>query len=100
MTLRNEKAEPASPAKSKPLAKGGSLSMIPDDRRRRTHRFEEREILPTLREALIQRPNWRRFSPHQLSVLIFLYGYSPEPLEEFDIQAALPLALEDREGAA
>jgi hypothetical protein len=32
--------------------------------------------------------------------LIFLYGYSPEPLEEFDIQAALPLALEDREGAA
>jgi hypothetical protein len=74
--------------------------MIPDDRRRRTCRLEEREILPTLREAFSQRPDWRRFSPHQLSVLMFLCGCSPKPLEEFDIEAALPFVLEDREGAA
>jgi hypothetical protein len=74
--------------------------MIPDDRRRRTGRFEEQAALPALREAFSQRPEWRRFSPHQLSVLMFLYGYSPVPREEFDIEAALPFALEDREGAA
>jgi hypothetical protein len=74
--------------------------MIPDDLRRRTRRPEEHEALPTLREASSQRPDWRGFSPHQLSVLMFLYGYSPVPLEEFDIEAALPFALEDWEGAA
>jgi hypothetical protein len=74
--------------------------MIPDERWYRTRRFKGQEALPALREAFGHRPDWRPFSPHQLSVLIFLYGYSPEPLEEFDIQAALPLALEDREGAA
>ena len=74
--------------------------MIPDDPRRRTGRFEGQGALPTLREASSQRPEWRRFSPHQLSVLMFLYGYSPEPLEEFDIEAAPPFALEDWEGAA
>jgi hypothetical protein len=74
--------------------------MIPEDRRCRIRRFEEWEILPTLREAFSQRPDWRRFSPHQLCVLMFLYGYSPEPLEEFDIEAALPFALEDWKGAA
>jgi len=74
--------------------------MIPDDRRRRTCRPGEREILPTLREALSQRPYWWQFSPYQLSVLLFLYGYSPKPLEEFHIEAALPFALEDWEGAA
>jgi len=74
--------------------------MIADDRRRRTRRFKEQEALPVLREAFSQRPDWRRFSPHQLSLLMFLYGYSPEPLEEFDIEAALPFALEDGEGVA
>ena len=74
--------------------------MIPDDHRRRTGRSAEQEALPTLREAFSQRPDWRRFSPHQLSVLMFLYGHSPTPLEEFDIEAALPFALEDWEGAA
>jgi hypothetical protein len=74
--------------------------MIPDDGRDRTRRFEEQEALPTLREALSKRPDWRQFSPSQLSVLLFLYGYSVVPLEEFDIEAALPFALEDREGAA
>jgi hypothetical protein len=95
-----KKAEPASPAKSKPLAKGGSLFMIPDDRRRRTGRFKEQGALPALREAFSQRPEWRRFSPRQLSLLMFLYGYSPAPWEEFDIEAVLPIALEDKEGAA
>lgn len=74
--------------------------MIPDDRRRRTGRFEEQGALPTLREAFSQRPEWRKFSPHQLSVLLFLYGYSPVPLDDFDIEAALPFALEDWEGVA
>jgi hypothetical protein len=95
-----KKAEPASPAKSKPLAKGGSLFMIRDDRRRRTGRFEEHCALLALREALSQRPEWRKFSPRQLSVLMFLHGYSVVPLDDFDIEAALPFALEDWEGVA
>jgi hypothetical protein len=74
--------------------------MIPDDRRRRTRRFEKQEALPTLREAFSQRLEWRRFSSRQLSILMFLHGYSLEPLDEFDIEAALPFALEDWEGAA
>ena len=74
--------------------------MIPDERWHRTRRFNGQEALPVLREIFSQRPDWRQFSPHQLSVLMFLYGYSPEPLEEFDIEAALPFALGDREGAA
>jgi hypothetical protein len=74
--------------------------MIQDDRRRRTRRFEEQEALPILREAFSQRPECRQFSPRQLSILMFLRNYSTEPLEEFDVQAALPFALEDWEGAA
>jgi hypothetical protein len=73
--------------------------MIPDDRRHRTRQSKGQVALPTLREAFSHRPEWREFSPHQLSVLMFLYGYSPEPLEEFEIGAALPFALEDSEGA-
>jgi pimeloyl-ACP methyl ester carboxylesterase len=57
-------------------------------------------VLPTLREAFGQRPAWREFSPRQLSVLMFLHGYTSEPAEEFEIAAALPFALEDVEGAA
>jgi hypothetical protein len=74
--------------------------MIPHDHRRHTRRFEEQASLPTLRETFSQRPEWRRFSPHQLSILLFLHGYSREPLEDFDIEAALPFALEDWEGVA
>jgi hypothetical protein len=74
--------------------------ILPDDRRRRTGRFEEQGALPTLREAFSQRPEWRKFSPHPLSVLMFLYGYSPVPLDDFDIEAALPFALEDWAGVA
>jgi hypothetical protein len=57
-------------------------------------------VLPILREAFSQRPDWRGFFPRQLSVLMFLHGYRPEPAEEFDVEAALSFALEDREGAA
>lgn len=57
-------------------------------------------VLPILREAFSQRPDWRGFSPRQLSVLMFLHGYTSEPAEELEIAAALPFALEDLEGAA
>ena len=57
-------------------------------------------VLPILREAYFQRPEWRAFSPRQLSILMFLHGNTSEPLEEFDIAAALPFALEDWEGVA
>jgi hypothetical protein len=73
---------------------------IADNSRRRTHRLEEREALPAFREAFSNRPEWRRFSPYQLSILMFLYSYSSEPLEECNIEAASPFALEDSEGAA
>jgi hypothetical protein len=56
--------------------------------------------LSALREAFSQRPEWREFSACQLFILMFLYGYVGEPPEEFDLLAALPFALEDREGAA
>jgi hypothetical protein len=79
---------------------GGTLSSIHDAGRHRIRRFEELEVLPTLREAFSQRPRWRQFSPRQLSVLLFLYGHSEVPLREFDIEAALPFALEDWEGVA
>jgi hypothetical protein len=57
-------------------------------------------VLPILREAFSERPGWRSYSPHQLSVLMFLHGYTTEPAEDFDVEAALPFALEDWEGAA
>ena len=57
-------------------------------------------VLPILREAFSQRPNWQSFSPRQLSILMFLHGYTNEPAEEFEIAAALPFAREDLEGAA
>jgi hypothetical protein len=103
MKETKEKAEPASPARSTsplPLRKDLLLMSIADNDHRRTRRLEGKEALPTLREAFSQRPEWRRFSPHQLSVLMFLYGYSSEPLADFDVEAALPFALEDWEGAA
>jgi hypothetical protein len=58
------------------------------------------DVLPILREAFSQRPDWRTFSPRQLSVLMFLHCYTTEPAKEFDMAAALPFALEDLEGAA
>lgn len=57
-------------------------------------------VLRLLREALSQLPEWRSFSPRQLSILMFLHGYTTEPAEEFDTAAALTFALENEEGAA
>jgi hypothetical protein len=45
-------------------------------------------------------PDWRSYSPHQLSVLMFLHGYPREPAEDFDLEAALSSALEAREETA
>ena len=56
--------------------------------------------MPALREAFSQQPDWRGFGPRQLSVLLFLHGYLSEPAEDFDVEAALPFALDDRAGAA
>jgi hypothetical protein len=56
--------------------------------------------LPVLREAFSQRPDWRGYSARQLSILLYLYSYTNEPAEEFEIAAPLPLALEDLERAA
>lgn len=74
--------------------------MIPDDSLRRTRRFEEESVLAALREAFSQRPEWRGFGVRQLAVLLFLRGYLSAPPEDADVEAALPFALEDREGAA
>lgn len=68
--------------------------------RRRILRFGEDDILAALREAFGQRPEWRGFDARQLSVLLFLHGYLSTPPEDPDVEAAIPLALEDREGAA
>ncbi len=68
--------------------------------RRRIDRFGEEGVLPALREAFGQRPDWRGFDAHQLSVLLFLHGYLSTPPEDADVEAALPSALEDRAGMA
>ena len=76
------------------------MGSIDDRSARRIQRFGEEAVLPALREAFGQRPNWRGFAPHQLSVLLFLHGYLSAPPEDLDVEAALPFALEDWEGAA
>jgi hypothetical protein len=74
--------------------------MITDEDRQRIDRFDEEGVLPALREALGQRPEWRGFDARQLSVLMFLHGYLSTPPEDADVEAAVPFALEDRDGAA
>ena len=74
--------------------------MITDEHRRRIDRFGEEGVLPALREAFGQRPEWRRFDARQLSVLLFLHGYLSTPPEDPDVEVALPFVLEDREGVA
>jgi hypothetical protein len=73
---------------------------INEKSRRRISRFSEEDVLAALREAFSQRPDWRNFDAHQLSVLTFLHGYLSAPPEDPDVEATLPFALEDREGAA
>jgi hypothetical protein len=74
--------------------------MITDEHRRRIYRFGEEGVLPSLREAFGQRPEWRGFDARQLSVLLFLHGYLSTPPADADVETALPFALEDREGVA
>ena len=74
--------------------------MITDEHRRRIDRFGEEGVLPALREAFGQRPEWRGFDARQLSVLLFLHGYLSTPPEDADVEVAVPFALEDRDGAA
>lgn len=74
--------------------------IIDHNARRRIDRSGEEGVLPALREAFGQRPDWRGFDAHQLSVLLFLHGYLSTPPEDADVEAALPSALEDRAGMA
>jgi hypothetical protein len=67
---------------------------------RRIPRFVAEPVLPALREAFGQRPEWRDFDANQLSKLLFLYGYLSTPPEDPDVEAAMPFALEDLDGAA
>ena len=76
------------------------MRSIDDEGRRRTRRFGEEAVMPALREAFSQRPEWRGFGARQLSVLLFLHGYLSAPAKDFDVEAALPIALEDLDGAA
>lgn len=76
------------------------MRSIDDRSARRIHCFDEEAMLPALREAFSQRPNWCIFDANQLSKLMFLHGYLSAPTEALDVEAALPSALEDREGAA
>lgn len=76
------------------------MESIDDERRRRTHRSGEETVMPAMREAFSQRPDWRGFGARQLSVLLFLHSYLSAPPEDFDVEAALPFALEDWAGAA
>jgi hypothetical protein len=74
--------------------------MVHDHSSQRTRRFGAQDVLAALREAFSQRPGWLEFSLHQLSVLLFLNGYLSTPPTDFDVETALPFALEDWEGAA
>ena len=76
------------------------MGSIDDRSARRIHRFGEEAVLPALREAFGQRPEWRGFDARQLSVLLYLRGYLSTPPEDLDVEAALPFSLEDWEGAA
>jgi hypothetical protein len=76
------------------------LESIADKHGRRDYRFREEGVLPALREAFGQRPEWRGFDARQLSVLLFLHGYLFAPPEDAGVETAVPSALEDREEAA
>jgi len=73
---------------------------IDDNDHRCIPRFGEEDVLPALREAFSQRPEWREFSPRQLTAVLFLRGYLSAPPADFDVEAASPFAIEAREDAA
>ena len=68
------------------------MRSIDDRSARRIHRFGEEAVLPALREAFGQRPNWRIFDANQLFKLMFLHGYLSAPPEDLDVETALPSA--------
>ncbi len=74
--------------------------MVTDEHDRRISRFGGEGVLAALREAFSQRPEWRGFDARQLSVLLFLHGHLSTPPEDPDVEAAMPVALEDWDGAA
>ena len=76
------------------------MESIDHESRERIDRFGEEGVLPALREAYSQRPEWRGFDARQLSFLLFLHGYLSTPSEDADVEAAMPFALKDRAGAA
>lgn len=76
------------------------MGSIDEGRGRCIRRFGEEAVLPALREAFGQWPGWRSFDAHQLSFLLYLRSYLSTPPEDLDVEAALPFALEDWEGAA
>lgn len=76
------------------------MESIDHEGRERIPRFGKEGVLPALRDAVGQRPEWRGFDARQLSFLLFLHGYLSTPPEDLEVEAAIPLALEDREGAA
>ncbi|CAA9394088.1 MAG: hypothetical protein AVDCRST_MAG01-01-661 [uncultured Rubrobacteraceae bacterium] len=76
------------------------MESIDDSRGRCIRKFGEEAVLPALREAFGQRPEWQGFDAHQLSVLLYLRGYLSTPPEDLDVESALTFALEDWEGAA
>ncbi len=76
------------------------MESIGHNARRRIPRFGEEDVLAALREAFGQRPEWRGFDANQLSKLLFLYSYLSTPPEDPDLEAAMPFALEDLDGAA
>ncbi len=45
-------------------------------------------VLPTLRDALSGKPDWRGEKPRRLFNLMFLYGYTTEPAKDFAVEAA------------
>ncbi len=76
------------------------MGSIDHEGRRRIPRFGVEAVLPVHREAFGQRPEWRGFDAHQLSVLMFFHGYLSAPPKDADLEAAMPSALQDRDGAA
>jgi hypothetical protein len=67
--------------------------IIPDD----LYARHSENVPLVLAKALSQRPGWRDYSPHQLSVLMFLYGYTTVPANKHDTANALTIALTNPE---
>ncbi len=76
------------------------MQSIDYEGRERIPRFGEEGVLPALRDAFGQHPEWRGFDARQRSVFLFLRGYFSTPPKDPVAEAAIPLALENREGTS